>query len=242
MRNYPSGPVASPRGRSAIRLDGKRFGRWIVVTGPRSQRFGMNGKPKTQWFCRCDCGTERWVFSDLLRRGGSLSCGCLARELVSSRGIHHASHTPLYGVWRSMIARCEDKNNSQYHLYGGRGIKVCSLWRKSFEAFRDDMGPKPTTSHSIDRIDNDGHYEPGNMRWATPREQAANLRKNVNLTHDGQTLCVSEWARRTGLREGTLRRRLKLGWDSDKALTTPPDASHRNSLTVVASKLRCPDA
>jgi hypothetical protein len=241
MREPTLGSIGNDRARKTIRLDGRRFGRWLVVGPSRSQRFGALGKPKIQWFCRCDCGAERWVFSDVLRRGGSLSCGCLCREISRSRGTHYMSKTPIYRVWRSMISRCENSNNSQFHLYGGRGVTVCRRWRESFAAFRDDMGQKPTSSHSLDRIDNNGNYEPGNVRWATAKEQAANLRKNVNLTHDGETLCVSAWARKTGLREQTLRRRLSLGWSHEKALTTPADDSCRNSLTKTPSVLLSPE-
>lgn len=213
-----------------IDISGRRFGRWLVIAGPRSRRG--QGKPRVQWLCRCDCGTERWVFSELLRRGSSESCGCLAREITASRGTHHASGTPLYQTWRGMIERCENPESSQFHLYGGRGIKVCRRWRESFEAFRDDMGPKPTIAHQIDRIDNSRDYEPGNCRWATPRENSANTRRNVVLEHDGKRLCVSEWARQLGIVEATLRRRLRMGWSIERALTAPVDATFRHKVSL----------
>jgi len=121
-----------------------------------------------------------------------------------------------------MLDRCYDEKNSAFHLYGGRGITVCSRWRKSFEAFQRDMGPRPSRRHSVDRINTDGNYEPGNCRWATPKEQARNMRSNRILTAFGKSLCVAAWAEETGIPVGVLRDRIgKLGWETERALSTP---------------------
>lgn len=125
-----------------------------------------------------------------------------------------------------MKARCYRAANEHFRAYGGRGITVCDRWRNDYAAFLADMGPRPE-GMSIDRIDVNGNYEPGNCRWATPREQGANLRKSRYLTHDGETLCMSEWARRTGMSIGTIFMRLSLGWTDSDTLTRPVSRGRR---------------
>jgi hypothetical protein len=111
--------------------------------------------------------------------------------------------------WEGIISRCEDKTNRHFINYGGRGIKVCEAWRSSFEQFLEDIGPCPSSNHSIDRIDNDGNYEPGNVRWATKAEQANNRRTNVHIYANGLRLTVAQWSRRLGIDYKTLRYRLR---------------------------------
>jgi hypothetical protein len=127
-----------------------------------------------------------------------------------------------------MIRRCTDPQDKDYPTYGGRGISVCERWLSSVEAFLEDMGPRPP-GMSLDRIDNNGNYEPGNCRWATSAEQARNTRSTKWLEHAGQVLPVVAWAEITGLPVDTLYGRLKRGWDAGRALTTP-------SRTCAASK------
>jgi len=141
---------------------------------------------------------------------------------------HGMYGTPEYTAWIDMCYRCSDADgNTDYHLYGGRGIKVCDRWRRSFLDFLADMGPRPP-KHTIDRIDNNGNYEPGNCRWATTHQQARNRRDNSRYTYQGRTLCLVEWAESTGIHPQTLARRLWRGWPFDKAITTP---LRRTSLT-----------
>jgi len=129
---------------------------------------------------------------------------------------------PLYTVWAQMLSRCSCPTANGYERYGGRGIKVCERWRTSFEDFLADMGPRPTPRHTLDRFpDNDGDYEPGNVRWATPAEQNRNKRSNRLLTHDGVTRCLTDWATTTGLSAGTITMRLQLGWTVADALSEP---------------------
>lgn len=120
-----------------------------------------------------------------------------------------------------MLARCENPKHPDFHSYGGRGIKVCDRWRESFASFCEDMGTPPTPKHSLDRIDTDGHYEPSNCRWATTKDQARNTRRNRLLTFQGDTMCVVEWAERTGIRAGIINQRLALGWTTERALSEP---------------------
>ncbi len=134
--------------------------------------------------------------------------------------------TPEYRSWKRIIVRCENKNTKDFPDYGGRGIKVCDRWRHSFENFLADMGLKPSPRHSIDRIDNNGHYQPDNCRWATPKEQSRNARRNHLVTFQGQTLCVSELAEKTGIRYHTLRSRIRLGWTVERAISEPVHPRH----------------
>jgi hypothetical protein len=122
-----------------------------------------------------------------------------------------------------MIQRCHNPNNKDYKNYGGRGIKVCDMWRESFEAFYMMLGPKPSAEYTIERIDYNKGYEPGNVKWATRQEQVLNKSDNVNVTIDGETKAVSQWAKdeRCSVTEFTIYKRLKRGWDPEEAVLKP---------------------
>lgn len=147
---------------------------------------------------------------------------------------------PLYGTWQQMLQRCQNPKVDSFGRYGGRGISVCDRWKESFWNFVDDMGERPSAKHSIDRVDNDGNYEPNNCRWATAREQARNTSRNTVLTHDGKTMCVCDWAKYLGISDRALSIRLKR-WPLAEALTRYPDgrrhvrgAQHANSKLSAA--------
>jgi hypothetical protein len=168
-------------------LTGMRFGRYVVL-----HRHGTSWRP-VKWVCRCDCGTVKPVGAIGLKSGGSKSCGCLQKELLAKRSTgqrhtrtHGMNGTPEYRAWDSMLTRCNNPKSKPYPRYGGRGIKVCDRWRK-FENFLADMGPRPSKDLSLDRIDNDGNYEPGNCRWATIKEQNNN-KSNCRHLRQGSML------------------------------------------------------
>ena len=141
------------------------------------------------------------------------------REMSRSYTKHGRTRSPEYRCWGKMISRCYREHNSRYHCYGARGITVCDRWRNSFENFYADMGPRPSGLHSIDRIDNDGNYEPGNCKWSTDIEQQNNRSDNRLVEFQGRKQTVSAWAREVGIDKDVLRRRLNAGWDAEKTLT-----------------------
>lgn len=130
-----------------------------------------------------------------------------------------SGRTTEYRIWASMIQRCTNPRVRSYRSYGQRGISVCERWL-SFAAFYADVGPRPSTKHTLDRIDNDGHYEPGNVRWATALEQSRNSRHARRYEFNGEVRCISEWAEVTGINYWTLRHRFDAGWSPERALST----------------------
>ena len=173
--------------RNFIDLTGQKFGKLIAIE--KTDR--KSSSRSIVWKCKCDCGKETFVSSSSLRSGNTQSCGCLKKELVT---IHGQCQSSEYHSWDSMKARCYNPNYNQFKDYGGRGIEVCDRWKDSFENFLADMGSKPSSKHSIDRIDVNGNYEPGNCKWSTNQEQARNKRnqRDVKLIDpEGQEYLVA---------------------------------------------------
>lgn len=180
---------------------GDRYGRLTIVEELPEEPMG-GGKIYRKVKCACDCGNTKETFLAYLRKGSTTSCGCALDRKGSTK-------TPEYGVWASMKTRCTNPQDCNYEGYGWRGIEVCSRWMDSFENFYADMGPRPSHLHTLERIDNNKGYSPNNCKWATIREQSRNKRSNRNLTYEGQTMCLSDWAEEIGIHSGTLSYRIK---------------------------------
>lgn len=174
------------------------------------------------WECLCICGKVTFVTVSNLTGSNTRSCGCLHGERTSAaKRTHGLSGSTEHVVWTSMIGRCTNPNNDRWSRYGGRGIKVCDRWRRSFAAFLADVGPRPSDRYSLGRIDNDDGYHPGNVRWETVNQQVANKSNNVILEHDGNVCHMFEMARRYNVKPQILSRRLSEGWPLGLALTQP---------------------
>ena len=188
-------------------LAGQRFGLWLVLSRDPERGRG------SRWLCRCDCGVERLLPSNHLTAGRSKSCGC---RLSMHAGL---KHTPTWNSWSSMWARCTSRSHHAFGRYGGRGISICERWG-DFRNFLADMGTRPPGT-TLDRIDNDGNYEPGNCRWATQREQGNNRRSCTRIVFQGRAQTLRQWSSETGLGAGTIAYRIAAGWPVEAALTEP---------------------
>lgn len=211
-----------------IKMIGKRFGRLIVIR--------ENGKAKNgslMYLCECDCGNFITVRGISLRNGDCKSCGCLRKE-ISSKGnsTHGHSNERLFNVWRCMIRRCYDVNHSSYHRYGGRGIKICDNWLNNYESFKnfmlDNGYPEDAGSYeySIDRLNNDGNYEPSNCRVVTAKIQSLNKSNNHRVSFKGEEMTITEAAQKCGLTNKQVFNRIDKGWDIKRALTQPLTQAH----------------
>ncbi len=196
-------------------LTGHRFARLVVISqAPK----GSGGH--SRWNCLCDCGEALIRLGGNLRGGSAKSCGCQKRPSNNNNRQHGQSYTTTYASWSRMLMRCQNPNVRQYQWYGARGIKVCDRW-KTFKNFYTDMGDRPR-GMTLDRIDNDGNYEPSNCRWATNSVQHHNKRSNHLITFNGETLNLTDWANCIGISKVTLCARLtRYGWSIERALTTP---------------------
>lgn len=195
-------------------ITGQNFGRLEVVT--RSDA-GNSRNRTVKWLCKCSCGNDTIVCGSELRRGKVKSCGCLRHDAPMTHGMEH---TVEYTTWLGIKARC--KSLTLRRNYSERGITVCPEWRESFEAFFASVGPRPSSKHSLDRIDNDGNYEPGNCRWATRTEQNRNRRNTRKVTIDGVEIPLAEAVERFGGKYATVLSRLHRGWSHERCLGLPP--------------------
>lgn len=206
----------------ALNITGQRYGRLTVLYYAGNS---AGKRPRRMWRCLCDCGKEKDIGIDGLQNGHTNSCGCVYREHAAKMGKQNITHgmtnSREYSGWKLMLSRCYNKKDISYANYGGRGIKVCEKWRLSFKDFFADTGIKPK-NYTLERINNDGDYEPDNWKWATPKTQNRNRRSNVNITYGGETRTIEEWSEITGTKSSTLRQRLHLGWSVHDALYLPP--------------------
>jgi len=199
-----------------IDLAGQRFGRLVAI-----KPVYVEGKRGVHWECDCDCGGKATIAISSLRQGLTRSCRCLSSETTAARNRSHGkSKTPLYRIWAAMLNRCYNPKVDPYPFYGGRGIKVCDLWRHSFEEFHRDMGDRPP-GRSLDRIDPDGPYSRLNCRWATSEVQARNKSRQITASLYGRRQTLHEWAAELGIPIKVLYGRIYAGHPDEKALTMP---------------------
>ena len=220
---------------------GKRYGRLLVL------KFVDVRHHNARWLCLCDCGRRKVVYGHSLRKpnrgaenGPTRSCGCLARDVTRKRSLKHGhcvngTRTSLYSIWNGMIERCRNPNCKDYPRYGGRGIKTCKRWLRSFESFVADMGPRPTRLHSIDRYpDNDGDYRPSNCRWATNKQQDRNKSNTIKVTFEGRVLPLIDLCEEKGINYGNVHRRIyKFGWTLKRAISTPIRSKRPNAVRYI---------
>jgi len=186
--------------KSCIDITNQIFGRWMV------SHYDGNAK----WMCQCVCGTRRAVLSNALRHKKSQSCGCLRKDVEPFAKTHGGRYTPEYTLYHNARARCRNLNHPRYADYGGRGIEFRF---NSFEEFYAEVGERPTDDiYTLDRIDNNGHYEKGNLRWATLQQQNQNTRMNHWITINGETHILEEWMRISPLNRSSIKSRIARGW------------------------------
>ena len=227
-------------------LVGTKFSRWTIVEYAGTLQYGKYKKHAVKVLC--DCGTEKViVFESLTSKEPSRSCGCYKSEVTAERNKANATHGlskhESYSIWTNMKIRCSDKTNQAYKDYGGRGITVCERWLSSVENFIEDMGPRPSPSHSLERKDNDLGYSPSNCVWATKTEQANNRRGTKRYIFKGSSISLSNLSRLCGLPAGILRNRIEnLGYSVDDAVTTPVRGMRKKAVVPDGAVIGVSDA
>lgn len=200
---------------------GKKFGK---LTAFRFSHFHESNRNMLQfWIFKCDCGNKTTKLrSTVAKLNGVTSCGCDFKQKLRIAHMKHGFFgTPIYNIWTHMIARCHYELNDSYDSYGARGIIVCDHWRESFMNFYSDMGERPTSKHSIDRIDVDGNYCKENCRWATTKQQCNNKRNNFNVEYRGKIYTISQLSEKYSIDKRALRNRIVRGWNIKDALFIP---------------------
>ena len=204
-----------------IDLTGQKFGRLTVI------KRVENAKDRhAHWLCKCECGNYKIICGRSLQKGVTLSCGCLISEITTKRSTKHGLHnTRIYSIYNDMKKRCYNKNNKSYENYGGRGIKICDEWLNKKNGFINFYNWAINNNYkvdlTIDRINVNGNYEPSNCKWATIKEQANNRRSNHLITYNGETHNITQWAGILNISYGALKKRIRNGWDIEKAFNTP---------------------
>lgn len=209
--------------RKAIDMTGKKFGRLTVL-----ERVKVAGENKAHWLCKCDCGNVKIVSGGHLRLGHTQSCGCLQKERAAvytkARATHGMANTKIFGTWKGLKDRCLNPRNKACERYGGRGIKVCDEWREDFQRFFDYVSNLPhfgEEGYSLDRIDNDGNYAPGNLRFSVAAEQTRNRRNTVTVEYGGRQVPLAEAAELSGLGYWCLHSRYKRGIRGEELFAPP---------------------
>ena len=216
---------------------GDKIGRWSIRSEPFFREDPSGKRTRTYVRCRCSCGTEKDVLIYRLKIGGSLSCGCLQREVARSNAKHGMWKTREYQTYHDMIQRCHNPNNKFYKDYGGRGILVCSRWRESFENFFSDIGSRPD-GMSLDRKNNNGGYSPQNCRWATRKQQDNNRRDNISIVIFNVVKTLTEWCTLMELSRPMVTARIEAKWPSVLAIFLPSAKADGGIGCIQMARLR----
>jgi len=191
-------------------LTGMTFGRLTVIERAKNANDGH-----ARWLCRCSCGNLCIVLGKHLISGKIQSCGCLGREnRIKANTKHSMAYTKVYRTWCNVKGRCFNSKRPDFYLYGGRGITMFAAWINDFQAFYDYVSTLEQfgeIGYSLDRIDDDGNYEPGNLKWSTQAEQNRNQRTNIKVNYNGVEMCLMDAAEKSGLPYDTLRQRYHVG-------------------------------
>lgn len=198
---------------------GKKFGKLIAFKFSHLHESNKN----QYWIFKCECGNKTTKMRCSVEKlNGITSCGCDFKQKRRTAQVKHGFFgTPIYNIWTHMIARCYNKLNDSYEMYGARGITVCDHWRESFMNFYSDMGDRPTSKHSIDRIDVNGNYCKENCRWATQKQQCNNKTNNFSVEYEGKIYTISQLSEKYSIDRRVLRNRIVRGWGIKDSLFTP---------------------
>ena len=193
-------------------LTNKKFGKLLVISFAEKKKK-PSGQYSYYWFCKCDCGKTIKVSATHLKSGHTQSCGCHKNTMDGK------SKDRLCQIWRAIKARCNNEKNNRYKYYGLKGIKVCNEWMSNYSEFENwAISNGYADNLTIDRIDNNGNYEPSNCRWIDNKKQQRNKSNNVFITYKNETHCIAEWAEIKGIKPATLHSRYKKKWEVEKIL------------------------
>jgi hypothetical protein len=210
-------------------LEGKKFNMLTVI-----KKVGKDKRKNILWLCKCDCGNDKTAITTNIKNGNILSCGCIKKH---NNKTHGKTETKLFKVFQNIKQRCYNQNNKKYKNYGERGIVICDDWLNDFTNFYNwamDNGYQEDSGLTLDRIDVNGNYEPGNCRWADMKTQQNNKTINLNVTINGKTQTAKQWEEEYNLTQGTVARRLRLGWEEDKLLIPPKKAKKTSGVRGVS--------
>lgn len=206
--------------KSLVDLTSKKFGRLTVIKRVENNKF-----KQVQWLCKCDCGNEKIIVGSALKSGDIKSCGCLKKEqdyINIAHITHNKTNTRLYNIWKHMKYRCNSPKSKRHKFYYDKGIKVCDDWKDDFMKFYNwAINNGYDKNLTLDRIDNNGNYEPTNCRWATATQQNNNQSTSIRITHKEKEYTLKQLSEKYNIKRDTLYSRLKRGWTLEKALTTP---------------------
>jgi len=206
----------------SIDLTGKTFNQLTIIHKNGTDKYG-----KPMWFCECTCGNTKTILGTSIRNGSTKSCGCLRKKQLSQRvKTHGLSKTVEYKIWKGIKKRCFNSSCKAFPNYGGRGITICDIWKNDAQAFIDYIGSRPSNEYSIERINNNKNYEPGNIKWATRQEQNGNQRSNRLITIKDKTKNVAQWGKISPVATSTIYSRLNKGWPPEDAVFKKSTTSH----------------